>query len=422
MIYSRPRGTHDILPEQVGRWRYVEGKFRELCALYGYEEIRTPIIEPTELFRRGLGEDTDLVSKAMYTFLDPGRESLTLRGEGTVPTVRAYLQAGLHAVQPVTKLYYIGPIFRFERPQSGRYRQHHQLGIEVLGSALPAVDAEVIALASHFLRQLGIQGEVLHLNSIGCPRCRPAYREALRNFSRPYLERLCENCQRRFEVNPLRMLDCKEETCQAINKDAPRSVDYLCPECQDHFRSVRECLDLLGRRYILDHRLVRGLDYYTRTAFEFKHEALGSGAQNTLFGGGRYDGLVEECGGPPTPGIGFGMGIERLLLICERLGLELPVGRACPQVYLIVMGEEAHLPGVKLLAGLRQAGIAADMDYVGGGIKGQMRRANKSGARWAAILGESELKAGVVGLKDLQSGEQIEMPQATLAEEVRRRR
>ncbi|MCC6443148.1 MAG: histidine--tRNA ligase [Armatimonadetes bacterium] len=420
MTYSRPRGTHDILPEEVGRWRHVEDTFRRLCALYGYEEIRTPIIEPTELFRRSVGEHTDLVSKEMYTFSDPGQESLTLRAEGTAPTVRAYLQAGLHAVQPVAKLFYIGPIFRFERPQSGRYRQHHQVGAEAIGSADPAVDAEAITLGAHFLHELGITGEVLHLNSVGCPACRPSYREALRDFFRPHLTNLCQNCRRRFDTNPLRMLDCKEETCRAINESAPEVQAYLCPDCQAHFAGVRGYLGALGQPYALDHRLVRGLDYYTRTAFEFKHEALGSGAQNTVFGGGRYDGLVEECGGPPTPGIGFGMGIERVLLVCERTGIELPGGRACPEVYFILLGDEARMCGVRLLQKLRLAGIAAGCDYMGGGVKGQMRRANRGGARWAAILGENEVKAGVIGLKDLRGGEQKDVPLESFIEEVRR--
>ncbi|MCS6859144.1 MAG: histidine--tRNA ligase [Abditibacteriales bacterium] len=416
MRYQAPRGTHDVLPSEVPNWRFVEETFRELCARYGYQEIRTPVFEVTELFARTSGESSDIVTKQMYTFR-VGDESLTLRPEGTAPTIRAYLEHALHAQGPVCKLFYICPIFRHEAPQAGRYRQHHQVGIECLGAADAAADAEVIALGHDYLRALGITGEVLHLNSVGCPQCRPTYRQALRDFLQPLLPRLCDDCQRRYAVNPLRVLDCKSTTCKALVADAPRGLDYLCAECAAHFAQVRRWLDTLGIGYELDPRLVRGLDYYTRTAFEFMHDGLG--AQSTVIGGGRYDGLIEQCGGKPTPGVGFGSGIERALLIRAALQAALPAAPA-RKVFVATQGDAARAASIPLLYELRRAKVPAETDYLGRSLKAQMREAHRQGARFALILGDDELAHNVVTLRDLQTHEQRVVPREQVVSELQR--
>jgi histidyl-tRNA synthetase len=420
MRYQAPRGTNDILPAQTPRWRYLEATFRRVCDLYGYQEIRTPIFEATELFTRTAGEHSDIVTKQMYTFSmgqTEESESLTLRPEGTAPTVRAYLENSLGQKSPLTKLSYIAPIFRYERPQAGRYRQHHQTGIEALGAADPALDAEVIALGVAYLDALAITGYTLHLNSVGCPVCRPAYRDAIREAVGPKLADMCGDCKRRYDANPLRMLDCKNENWEKLGIVVPEALQFLCPECADHFRGVQEVLTQLGVAFELDPRLVRGLDYYTKTAFEITHPGLG--AQSTLIGGGRYDGLVEEIGGPPTPGIGFGSGIERVLLTAEALGLQWPVAMIRP-VFVATLGASARLPGLKLLAELRAAGIPADTDYLGRSLKAQLRHANRLEAAYAAILGEDEVARGEVTLRDLGAGTQESVPRAELAERLNR--
>jgi histidyl-tRNA synthetase len=416
MRYQAPRGTHDVLPNEVQSWRFVEETFREMCARYGYQEIRTPVFEATELLTRTSGESSDIVTKQMYTF-QVGDESLTLRPEGTAPTIRAYLEHALHAQGPVCKLFYICPIFRHEAPQAGRYRQHHQVGIECLGAADAAADAEVITLGHDYLRAIGISGEALHLNSVGCPQCRPAYRQTLREFLQPLLPRLCADCQRRYEVNPLRVLDCKNQTCQTLVVDAPRGLDYLCEECVAHFAKVRRLLDTLGIGYELDPQLVRGLDYYTRTAFEFMHDGLG--AQSTVIGGGRYDGLIEECGGKPTPGVGFGSGIERALLIREALQALLPASQV-RKVFVATLGDAAREAGLPLLYELRRARLTAEVDYVGRSLKAQMREADRQGARFALILGDDELAQNVVTLRDLQTHEQRTVSREQIVSELRR--
>lgn len=416
MRYRAPRGTHDVLPQEVQSWRFVEETFRDLCARYGYQEIRTPVFEATELFARTSGESSDIVTKQMYTF-QVGDESLTLRPEGTAPAIRAYLEHALHAQGPVCKLFYICPIFRHEAPQAGRYRQHHQVGIECLGAADAAADAEVIALGHDYLRALGITGEVLHLNSVGCPQCRPAYRQTLRDFLQPLLPRLCADCRRRYEVNPLRVLDCKNETCRTLVVDAPRGLDYLCEECAAHFAQVRRHLDTLGIHHELDPHLVRGLDYYTRTAFEFMHDGLG--AQSTVIGGGRYDGLIEECGGKPTPGVGFGSGIERALLIRAALQLTSP-SALVHKIFVATLGDAARQAAVPLLHALRRAGMTAETDYVGRSLKAQMREAHRQGARFALILGDDELAQNVVTLRDLQTHEQRAVSREQIVFELQR--
>ena len=403
MLINGPRGTKDILPDTVAQWTHVEKVIRELCARYGYHEIRTPIFEHTELFLRGIGETTDVVEKEMYTFTDRGERSLTLRPENTASVVRSYLQNKLYAADALVKLFYIGSMFRYDRPQAGRYREFHQFGVEALGEASPAVDAEIIVLAVEFLRALGLQELKLHLNSVGCPKCRPVYRERLQEFFRPHLEELCTDCRSRFERNPLRLLDCKNEHCHALAEGAPRITDCLCDECRTHFAEVQSYLTAAGIPFELDANLVRGLDYYTKTAFEVKYTPLG--AQSAVAGGGRYDGLVEEVGGPPTPGIGFAVGLERVLLALEKQGL-LPEAREAVDVFVVALGEEARIPAFKLLYELRAAKLSAAMDFAGRSMKAQMKQANKKNARFVAILGEDEVKEASALLKDMKTSEQ----------------
>nr|WP_315411209.1 histidine--tRNA ligase [uncultured Selenomonas sp.] len=403
MLINGPRGTKDILPDTVAQWTHVEKVIRELCARYGYHEIRTPIFEHTELFLRGIGETTDVVEKEMYTFTDRGERSLTLRPENTASVVRSYLQNKLYAADALVKLFYIGSMFRYDRPQAGRYREFHQFGVEALGEENPAVDAEIIVLAVEFLRALGLQELKLHLNSVGCPKCRPVYRERLQEFFRPHLEELCTDCRSRFERNPLRLLDCKNEHCHALAEGAPRITDCLCDECRVHFTEVQSYLTAAGIPFELDANLVRGLDYYTKTAFEVKYTPLG--AQSAVAGGGRYDGLVEEVGGPPTPGIGFAVGLERVLLTLEKQEL-LPEEPEAVDVFVVALGEAAQIPAFKLLHELRVAKLSAAMDFAGRSMKAQMKQANKKNARFVAILGEDEVKEASALLKDMKTSEQ----------------
>lgn len=411
--YIAPRGTQDVLPSETPKWEYVEAKFRETCALYGYKELRTPTFEHTELFARNLGETTDVVSKEMYTFETRGGKSLTLRPEGTAPAIRAYVQNNLGAQLPVTKMYYIGRIFRYERPQAGRYREHTQLGVEAVGSIDPALDAELIALATQFYKSVGLKRFELKINSIGCPECRPKYREALLAFAKDKLEGLCPSCVQRYEQNPMRMLDCKIESCKALLADAPRLPDYLGEECSTHFEKVKQYLTELGIEYKLDPNLVRGFDYYTKTAFEFVSGELG--AQNAIGGGGRYDNLVEEIGGASTPAVGFGLGLDRLMLTLQAEGIELPINSGVT-AFIAVMGETAHEFGIKLLADLRRQGISADMDYTGRSLKAQMKIANKLNAKFTLILGEDEINNEVASVRDMASSEQESVPFDKLAE------
>ncbi len=411
--YTAPRGTRDVLPSESAKWQFLEEMFRKACALHGYRELRTPTFEHTELFTRNLGETTDVVSKEMYTFETRGGKSLTLRPEGTAPAIRAFVEHGLSGALPVTKLYYVARLFRYERPQAGRYREHTQLGVEALGATDPAIDAEVISLAATFFASVGVGNAELKLNSIGCPECRPGYREALKSFAGDRVSELCPTCATRYEQNPLRMLDCKVPSCKQILADAPKMTDHLCEDCKGHFESVKKYLTALGITYTLDPKLVRGFDYYTKTAFEFVSGELG--AQNAVGGGGRYDNLVKEIGGPDTPGIGFGLGMERLLLTLEAMGVELPC--ACPtDVYVIGLGANAHEAAVKLVADLRASGLAADMDYTGRSMKSQMKVVDKLGARFAAILGDDEIAGGFVSLRDMRSSEQKQVMIADLAE------
>jgi len=437
--YKAPRGTQDVLPEVSWRWQRVEAVFRDICHRYGYGEIRTPLFEETELFQRGVGEGTEVVSKQMYTFEDRGGRSLTLRAEGTAPVVRAALEHNLTAQGQLAKLYYIAPIFRYERPQAGRLRQHTQLGIEAIGAPGPDIDAESIALYHHFLAEIGLTGAVTHISSIGCPNCRPAFSAALREFFAPKLADLCEFCQARYETNPLRILDCKAPADIEARQGAPSALDHLCDECRDHFAGVRAVLDALGLSYEVDPTIVRGLDYYSRTAFEVTHPALG--AKDVIMGGGRYDGLAEMLGGSPTPGIGFGSGLERLILVLDSVTPSPFTGRgegsgvrpATPspdlergtggevQAYLASASPAARQPLFLLATELRRAGIAADLDYRQRGLRTQMKEADRLGARWAVIIGEDELTAGTVTLRDMVTGDQISVSRAEAIVAIKRK-
>ena len=416
MLTNAPRGTKDILPDTVGDWNYVEGEIRELCRRFGYSEIRTPIFEHTELFQRGIGEGTDVVDKEMYTFTDRGERSITLRPENTASAVRAYLQNKLYAQSNLVKLFYIGSMFRYDRPQAGRMREFHQFGVEALGEANPAVDAEVILLAMNLLEGLGLKDLELSINSVGCPKCRSKYRTMLQDFFRDKLEDLCEDCRSRFERSPLRILDCKKDSDKPYMADAPKITDCLCEECAEHFAKLKELLTSAGISFTHDPRLVRGLDYYTKTAFEIKYPPLG--AQSAVAGGGRYDGLIEEMGGNPTPAVGFATGLERLLLALESQNL-LPEKNRSVDAYVVALGETAQAEGFKLLNSLRQQGLSAAMDFAGRSMKAQMKQANKVGAKYSVILGEDEIAEGVVMLRSMEDSSQAKVPMNQVAEKIK---
>ena len=397
-MISIPKGTKDMLPRDAAAWHYVEQKARETAALFSFREIRTPMFEHTELFTRGVGETTDIVTKEMYTFEDKGGRSMTLRPEGTAGVARAFIENGLGQDVMPMKAYYLASVFRYERPQSGRLREHHQFGVELYGSSSPYADAEVISLAHTFLSSVGIGGLTLHLNSIGCKECRPKFNAALRGYIGDNLDRMCGKCRERFDKNPLRILDCKEEKCREIVKAAPSITDFLCDDCRAHFEQLQGILERQGVPFVVDPSVVRGLDYYTRTVFEFVSEDIG--AQGTVCGGGRYDGLVEEVGGKSTPAVGFGLGLERLLL--GRL--DAPRERA--DVYLAPLGERAAGEVPAIAAGLRRAGVSADYDMMGRGVKAQMKYADKSGARFVVVIGDNELESGTAVLKNMDTGEE----------------
>ncbi|MDR1293158.1 MAG: histidine--tRNA ligase [Clostridiales Family XIII bacterium] len=412
MVIQAPKGTKDILPADSAKWRRLEKRFAEECRKAGFTEIRTPVFEYTELFARGIGDTSDVVGKQMYTFEDLGGRSVTLRPEGTAGVARAFIENKLYAgVQP-TKLWYGISCFRYEKPQAGRLREFHQFGVEIFGSRDMAADAEVIGLAHSFLGGLGLSGLGLRVNSIGCPACRPAYREALRAFLAPRYDELCDTCKTRYEKNPLRILDCKSPVCGEIVKGAPVMMDYLCDECRGAFDSLKANLAARGIAYEVDTGIVRGLDYYTKTAFEFVTDMIG--AQGTVCGGGRYDRLIEELGGPDIPGVGFGLGIERLLLLLEKSGAPQPEAGA-PDVFVVYVGEEAKLRAQSVVTELRAGGVAADMDTAARGVKGQFKHADRVGARYALTIGDTELASGAAPLKDMTSGEEREAPLEGLA-------
>ncbi|MDZ7295428.1 MAG: histidine--tRNA ligase [candidate division KSB1 bacterium] len=416
MRYQSIKGTRDVLPDEQPYWRHIEAQIHRICALYGYERIDTPIFEQTQLFERGVGAGTDIVEKEMYTFSDRSQESLTLRPEFTAAVVRAYLQNGLHTRPKPVRLFSIGPIFRYERPQAGRFRQHTQFNVEALGEQDPAVDVEVMSIAWHLYAELGFRGLRFQLNSTGCPRCRPGYLEALRAYYQGHTHEICPDCQRRLERNPLRVLDCKVESCQPIIAGAPPLVDHLCEECATHFATLRQYLDLLGRPYTLNHRLVRGLDYYTKTVFEVWVEGIG--AQNAMCGGGRYDGLIEQLGGPPTPGIGFGSGIERIILSMKEQGLAVPE-LPKPRVFVAYHGQLARMIALRVISSLRDAGVATTFAPGDRSLKAQLREANRLGTPLVVIVGEDEAARQTAAVKDMLSGTQQEVPLARLVEHIR---
>ena len=404
MKIQGPKGTKDVLPSQAYKWHYIESKIRELCSINGYCEVRTPVFEHTELFERGVGETTDIVQKEMYTFMDKGGRSITLKPEGTAPAVRAFIENNIFNEPQPTKMYYITPCYRYERPQAGRLREFHQFGIEAFGTQDPYIDAEVISVGMSLFKTLGIKNLELRINSVGCPKCRKEYNAKLKAFLEPVLQHLCKFCQDRFNTNPLRILDCKEEKCKERLINAPYMLDNLCVDCKTHFEGLKKGLDIIGLDYIVDPKIVRGLDYYTKTAFEIVSNDIGS--QGTVCGGGRYDGLIEVCGGPSTPGVGFGLGLERLLLIMESQGIPIPEQENI-QIFIAAMGEKANDIAMELLFKLREASIRAEKDYLSRSLKAQMKYANKINVKNVIVIGDEEIQRGIVSIKNMESGQEV---------------
>ena len=415
MLTNAPKGTKDVLPNQVYKWHFLEKAFRDICTRYGFREIRTPIFEHTELFTRGVGDTTDIVEKQMYTFEDFAKRSLTLKPEGTSPAVRSFVEHKQYAEVQPTKYYYDIPCFRYEKPQSGRLREFHQFGIEVFGTANMMADAEVICLADDFLRDLGIEDVELRINSIGCPSCRDIYRQALRDFLKPKYENLCDTCKSRYERNPMRILDCKSEICQSLVQGAPVMLDYLDEECQVAFDELKTNLEAMNVKYTVDPGIVRGLDYYTKTAFEFVSNKIG--AQGTVCGGGRYDNLIEELGGPPIPGVGFGLGIERLLLTLEANGVVIPEPEGV-EVFIAILGDNGKKFGLSLLRQLRREGLRAEVDLLARNFKGQFKYSDRLNARYTVMIGDNELEEGQITIKDMATSEQRRVDIRTIAEEL----
>ncbi|HLV10400.1 MAG TPA: histidine--tRNA ligase [Halanaerobiales bacterium] len=417
MKIKAPRGTNDILPPLSLQWQYIEALARKILSLYNYQQIRIPIFEYTELFQRGIGETTDIVEKEMYTFSDKSGRSITLRPEGTASVVRAYLENKIYGKAQPVKYYYIGPMFRYERPQAGRYRQFHQLGIEVFGSNDPALDAEVIYLGLNILEELGLNDLEAYVNSIGCLQCRGKYLQKLKEFLNDKQELLCSDCSNRIERNPLRVFDCKNENCSMVINGAPRIIDQLCTKCHLHFQKTRDYLDELQVKYTVDPVLVRGLDYYTNTAFEIKFNKLG--AQDTIFAGGRYNGLVKEIGNKSVPGIGFAIGLERLLLTLEEQGIKVPV-KESTDLYVITIGERAKKTAFNFVHKLRKAGLKAEIDYLDRSVKAQMKAADRINSLYTIILGDNELKEGNATVRNMKNGEQIEIKLDLLVETMQK--
>ncbi|MBE6019969.1 MAG: histidine--tRNA ligase [Clostridiales bacterium] len=413
MSIQAPKGTKDMLPKEAYKWQYIEKEWTKICAEYGFRELRTPLFEATELFSRGVGDTTDIVQKEMYTFEDMGGRSITLKPEGTSPAVRAFIESNLYAETQPTKVFYDTPCYRYEKPQAGRLREFHQFGIENFGTHSMLADAEIIALGHDFLGRMGIDDVELHISSVGCRKCRPVYRKALQDFLRPKYDCLCDTCKSRFEKNPMRILDCKSAEDQEAVKDAPKMLDYLCDECRQDFEALKAHLDAMGISYTVDPSIVRGLDYYTKTAFEFITTKIG--AQGTVCGGGRYDHLIEEIGGPDMPGVGFGLGKERLLLLMEACGHDFGA-EPVPQLFLAWIGDNAREYAVKLLHELRNQGIRADMDTRERNLKGQMKYANKLGAEFTAVIGDDEVSSGEITLKNMSTSEQTKVRREDLAD------
>ena len=406
MLTKAPKGTKDILPEEVYKWDYVENAFAEVCRKSGFREIRTPDFEHTELFKRGVGGTTDIVQKEMYTW-DQAKRSLTLRPEGTSPVVRSMVEHKLYADSQPLKFFYDIPCFRYEKPQAGRLRAFHQFGVEVFGTENMMADAEVIALAQDFLETMGITSTQLRINSIGCPKCKTKYKQVLKEFLAPKYDQLCSTCKSRYETNPMRILDCKSPEDQKLIEGAPMMIDYLCEDCRQAFDELQVNLDAMGIDYVVDPGIVRGLDYYTKTAFEFVTDTIG--AQGTVCGGGRYDNLSEELGGPPIPGVGFGLGIERLLITMEAAGKEIPVSQGA-DAFIVFMGESARKEGMALMRSLRKAGFRVEMDMLARNVKNQFKCADRAGAKRTIVVGEDEIAKKVVSMKNMETGTQETVP------------
>ena len=401
-MIQAPKGTKDVLPQEAYKWHYVEGKLKKIAEEYGCREIRTPAFEATELFIRGVGETTDVVQKEMYTFEDKGGRSMTLKPEGTAPAVRAFIESSLYNEAQPTKLFYFTPVFRYENVQKGRYREHHQFGVEVFGAPAPSLDAEVISLAMRAVSEVGINNLKLHINSIGCPKCRKVYNDALKAFLQDNLGNLCKTCNSRFEKNPMRILDCKEEKCKGITKTAPVILEYICDDCKDHMEKLKGYLDAMGISYKVDPYIVRGLDYYSKTVFEIINNDI------TVCGGGRYDYLIEQIGGPAMPAVGFGMGLERLIMTIEGAGIEIPKPDHI-ELFIGSMGDKASFEAVKLAFELRKRGIKCDCDHMGKSVKAQMKYANKLGTKYSLILGDEELEKKVARLKKMEDGSTVDI-------------
>ena len=402
MITKAPRGTKDVVPQESYKWHYIENKIHDLCRRFGYKEVRIPVFEHTELFERGVGDTTDVVQKEMYTFEDKGGRSITLRPEGTAGTVRCFLENNLYADAQPTKMYYMLSCYRYEKPQAGRLREFHQFGIESFGSPDSSVDAEVISMAITLLKELGVKDLKLYVNSIGCPECRKEYNNKLKDYFNGYIGELCETCKTRLDKNPMRIIDCKVPRCGEIGHSAPKILNEQCPECTAHYNKLCNYLDAMGIEYEIDDTIVRGLDYYTTTVFEIKSEGL------VVCGGGRYNGLVEELGGKPTPGVGFGLGLERLLLVLENQGL-LPEDNSNVKLYIANIGENADMFAQKLVNELRSKGVSAEKDLMSRSLKAQMKYADKIGAEYTAVIGDDEISAGKITLKNMKTGEQQEV-------------
>lgn len=400
-----PKGTKDVLPSQSYKWHYIEDTAKQVAKTFGLREIRTPTFEHTELFLRGVGNTTDIVNKEMYSFKDKGNRDITLKPEGTAGVARAFIENGLSSCAMPLKMYYITPVFRYERPQAGRLREHHQFGVEIYGSKEATTDAEVILIAYTLLTKLGLSVS-LNINSMGCRECRKEYNKALKEFLKDSLEEMCPTCRDRYEKNPLRILDCKEEKCKELTKKAPKITDYLCDDCKEHFESLKKCLDVAKLDYQVNPYIVRGLDYYTRTVFEFVTNSLGS--QGTVCGGGRYDGLIEEIGGPSTAGVGFGMGLERVLMLMEAENIEIQDNETVT-CYLASMGENADKKAFEIAYNLRKNGISAEIDHLKRSFKAQFKYANKINAKYVIAIGDNELVNGVVTVKLMSTGETKEI-------------
>ena len=419
MLSKAPRGTKDVTPKDVYKWHYVEKKFREICALYGYEEIRTPIFEHTEVFARSVGDTTDVVQKEMYTFTDRGDRQLSLKPEGTAGVIRSFIENKMYADTQPTKLYYITPCFRYERPQAGRQRQFHQFGIEVLGSDGPSVDAEVISLAVQFFNELGLKNLPVNINSVGCPKCREAYNKKLKEYLDKKTDVLCETCLERKDKNPMRVIDCKNPQCKENLKDIPFMIDNLCDDCKEHFETLKKYLTEMGIDFVVDKTIVRGLDYYRKTAFEIISNDIG--AQSTVCGGGRYDGLVELLGGPKDiSGIGFGLGVERLLLTLENNNIEIDNPKST-DIYIATIGDAAKTRSFKIIRDLRANHISADNDHLNKSIKAQFKYSDKINAKYTVVIGDDELANDTATLKNMQTSEQTTIKLSEIVDELKKR-